>query len=150
MVQCEKCGLSLPDEYRFCTGCGAAAPEPEPASREIICPRCARVLKGEYRFCTGCGLALAHYREYKDPLESAAEKFKEGGTAVKRLSQNRLAKSREALHRGSAAVKASVAGMGNPLNRFKRKVMRIVFWILLFLVIALGLAVFVLLRFRPA
>ena len=56
MISCSKCGRSLPDHAKFCSGCGtpvlAYDDAPKPA---FTCISCGAALKPEAQFCPVCG-----------------------------------------------------------------------------------------------
>ena len=47
---CPACGAPVPDDARFCPGCGAAL--------TLTCPGCGRPAERNHRFCAGCGRPL--------------------------------------------------------------------------------------------
>ena len=55
--QCHRCGESMPDNAKFCPGCGAAAPSGHSQSR--FCPQCGSELAKGARFCHQCGWQTA-------------------------------------------------------------------------------------------
>jgi uncharacterized Zn finger protein (UPF0148 family) len=63
---CAKCGKPLEEGAVFCSNCGTAVAEEEPAqindsadeAQELVCPRCSHPLSKEDLFCPGCGTRL--------------------------------------------------------------------------------------------
>jgi class 3 adenylate cyclase len=50
-MECRSCGRSLPDDARFCPGCGAAV--------VTACAACGTELEPDARFCRRCGQPVA-------------------------------------------------------------------------------------------
>lgn len=50
---CGKCGTSVSEGARFCSGCGAPMPV------GAVCPGCGAALSGGMKFCPECGLPLS-------------------------------------------------------------------------------------------
>ena len=63
-MNCKQCGKELPENARFCNGCGSAvaAPAPEqtapPESAANVCPVCGAALNPGAVFCKRCGKAV--------------------------------------------------------------------------------------------
>src|ERR1043166_7423403 len=53
--RCARCARALPEQARFCGGCGAAAE----ASTGRVCRSCGTSLGAETRFCPQCGRRAA-------------------------------------------------------------------------------------------
>lgn len=54
---CHRCGESMPDNAKFCPGCGAAVPPDH--SQPRFCPQCGSELAEGARFCHQCGWRTA-------------------------------------------------------------------------------------------
>lgn len=52
-MTCKKCGTELPDNAKFCFGCGA-----QTAPKNIFCPQCGTSLPFGAKFCRNCGSAI--------------------------------------------------------------------------------------------
>ncbi len=90
MAVCIKCGQQLPDEARFCSGCGTPVDRTEKAegnAREIKyegtihkCPNCGETLQAFTSVCPNCGhemretVASITVREFANKLEKMESK----------------------------------------------------------------------------
>ena len=54
-MNCKNCGAQISPGRKFCTGCGALAPE----APTIVCSVCSNINPAEARFCWECGRAFA-------------------------------------------------------------------------------------------
>ncbi len=52
-MTCKKCGTELPDNAKFCFGCGA-----QTGPKNIFCPQCGTSLPFGAKFCRNCGSAI--------------------------------------------------------------------------------------------
>ncbi len=50
---CKNCGIDLPDNVKFCLGCGA-----QTAPKNMFCPQCGTSLPFGAKFCKNCGSAI--------------------------------------------------------------------------------------------
>ena len=151
MVNCAQCGKAISGGHRYCMNCGAARPD----GAERRCFFCDSAVAQGQLYCAGCGRPqTAVHREYKDPLENAVEKIKGSGNAVRDFSREQLLKGQAVLQKGGEAVKttgekvAAVKIKPNPVKRLKQKITRGFILVLLALVAVLGLALYILIRFR--
>ena len=62
IVKCPNCGADIPLDAAFCNGCGAKAPErnpaPAPEAANRFCPNCGGALNKDAAFCKHCGTRL--------------------------------------------------------------------------------------------
>jgi len=61
-LACASCGAALQPEHKFCPNCGAAAPQPPPASTQSgtkFCISCGAKLPSNAKFCGACGAKQA-------------------------------------------------------------------------------------------
>ncbi len=56
---CGTCGSALPENARFCVGCGTPVPQSKPAEpARGTCPSCGQPVLPNAKFCKGCGHKL--------------------------------------------------------------------------------------------
>lgn len=72
---CINCGKNLPDDAKFCSGCGKQI---ETKEKEIIntvplCPSCGEELKPDDKFCIKCGTVVNTARASNEIQEQPAE-----------------------------------------------------------------------------
>src|SRR2546421_6555478 len=72
-ISCRNCGKELPDNAKFCSGCGSQVAAQLAKRDQRYCDKCEAELPQDAQFCLECGTPVVANIEEEKPLDDRCD-----------------------------------------------------------------------------